>query len=446
VETKVTNEELMKSLKDIAEAAQKAAARNEELPAKIAEAVKGVLAAAPAAEPKRDFGFDGSDVKGRAEADILGNMKPELRKKLDGIFIASKLLGRDVTSMKSWADWKREAGDFKKALDTAASGGGSEWVPTGYSNDLWEMVRLESRVWGLFREIAMPTNPYVLPYQPGTVTSYKQAEQTGDTGQTKIPVGDSGNLTGKTTLTAAGHAARVLFSLELEEDSIIPILPFLSRDVAKAIAEGREDAILNGDSAGTHEDSDIGAGSLDSRRRLWLGLRAGANDNAGLKVDLATFNADTLRGLRSVMGKFGVDPSKLALIVGVKGYIKLLGLKDSSNNPMVTTLDKLGPAATILTGQLGQVDGMPVIVSSQIREDLNATGVYDGVTTTKTALHIVYRDGFAAAVRGTPDVRALRELYAESGQVAFINKERVAFAPVYPLASNAITAMGYNIA
>jgi len=53
---------------------------------------------------------------------------------------------------------------------------------------------------------------------------------------------------------------------------------------------------------------------------------------------------------------------------------------------VVRTVDKYGQFATVLNGELGKIDGIPVIVSEKIRENLNASGVYDGTTTTKTLL------------------------------------------------------------
>ena len=41
-----------------------------------------------------------------------------------------------------------------------------------------------------------------------------------------------------------------------------------------------------------------------------------------------------------------------------------------------------------------------MLVSSQCREDLNASGVYDGSTTTKGSLFLVYMPGFLLGVRG----------------------------------------------
>lgn len=434
-------EEVVKSVRELADAVKSNQERNAALPEKIMEGIKELVAKAPPPTPRSVEFASGAPATERAETEIIGSMPKELRQNIDEMVVASKLLNKPVNHLKSWETWKRRAGDFKKALDTATAAQGGDWVPTNFSNELFEFVQLQARVSGLFRTIVMPSNPYKLPIGLARINTYKQPEQTADTGQTKIPVGDGSNV-GNSTLTAVGHAARVLTSAELDEDAIVPILPFLVKDIGQAIAEGREDFILNGDSAGTHEDTDIGAGSLDSRRRIALGLRAASNDGgATYKLDMATFNLTNLRALRVKLGKYGVNPADCALITGPVGYSKLLGLSE------VVTMQNFGNQATAVTGSLGNVDGMPVFVSGFVREDLNASNIYDGVTTTKTALYMVYRPGWVIGERRAANsVRVLTELYAESDQVALQVKERVTFKDAYPTGTNRTIGVGYNIA
>lgn len=435
-------DEVIKSVRDLADEVKKAGERHQALPEQIMEGIKGLVASAPNPAPARSVEFaTGVSSQERVESEIIGSMPKELRQNIDEMVVASKLLGKPVQNLKSWGEWKRRAGEFKKALDTATGAQGGDWVPTNFSNELFEFVQLEAKVPNLFRTIVMPSNPYKLPVGLSRISTFKHAEQTADTGQTKITVGDGSNV-GNATLTAVGHAARVLTSTELDEDSIVPVLPWLVRDIAKAIAEGREDFILNGDSAGTHEDTDIGAGSADSRRRIALGLRAASNDGGTTyKLDMATFSLANLRALRVKLGKYGVNPADCAIITGPVGYAKLLGLTE------VVTMQNFGNAATAITGSLGNVDGMPVFVSGFVREDLNTSNLYDGVTTTKTALYMVYRPGWVMGERrATNSVRVLNELYAESDQVALVAKERVTFKDIYPTASNKTIGVGYNIA
>lgn len=250
-------DEVIKSVRDLAEEVKKAGQRDQALPEKLMEGIKGLVASAPAPTPRSVEFATGAPVEERAESEIIGSMPKELRQNIDEMVVASKILGKPVNHLKSWDTWKRRAGTFKKALDTATGAQGGDWVPTNFSNELFEFVQLEAKVPGLFRTIVMPSNPYKLPVGLARISTFKQAEQTADTGQTKISVGDGSNI-GNSTLTATGHAARVLTSAEVD-DAIVPILPWLVRDIAKGIAEGREDCRSERRQvAGTHEDSDIG--------------------------------------------------------------------------------------------------------------------------------------------------------------------------------------------
>jgi hypothetical protein len=435
VATKEEVDGLIKTVSD-ATAALKAAQSDmkESVKEMVEQTLKGILASDPRITPQRKMEFP--DNKSMGVDAVMDSLPEEAQKALDDCFIVSKILNRPVTSLKSWAKFGQKFSDFKKALDTAASGGGTEWVPTSFTGRLWEMVRIQGQVVPLFPVMAMPSQVYTPPIQLGRIKSYMHNEQTGDTGQTKMPVGDGSTLTGKLTLTAKGHAARVLVSKEVEEESIVPMLPWLQSQIVLALAEGREDAVINGDTAGTQDTDDSAA---DGHNRMWNGLRYLALNNS-LGFDLATLTLTNIRkNLRAAMGKYGVNPADMAYICDLRSYINMIDLD------VVTTLEKMGPNATVIKGQLGAIDGSAVIVSEWARNSLNASGVYDGVTTTKGGLLLVNKNGYVVGERRQASVQILRELYAESDQDAVITKERVAFSPTYPVASNSTVAFGYNI-
>lgn len=428
-------EELKKTVAEVKEAITKSNdVEKDAVKEAIGEVLKNHPGFTPAQKIELPVGIKDMDEMDR-EKFVFEKMSPELVRKADDIFLLSLAMKKPANQLKAWQRFSHEMGDFKKALDTSTSGGTSEWIPTDFSSQFYELVRMESRVFSLFPSISMPSSPFTIPMQVGRIKTFKMTEQTANTGQSKIEVGDTENLSGNFTLTAVKHASRVLLSDEVEEDSIVPMLPWLREELVRAMAEGRDDAVLNGDSAGTHEDTDVT--DATDRRKLWIGLRAIANDQSN-KTDLSTFNLTNLRAMRKNMGKYGIMPSRLACVVGMAGYIKLLSLSE------VVTVDKYGSNATILNGELAKIDGIPIIVSEWVRENLNASGVYDGVTTSKTVLNLVYTGAFLSGRRGTPKSKLLQELYAESGQQALIFSERLDFKAIYPVASNKTTYLGYN--
>jgi hypothetical protein len=140
------------------------------------------------------------------------------------------------------------------------------------------------------------------------------------------------------------------------------------------------------------------------------------------------------------MGRFGVNSSDCAWICGISGFIQLLGLTE------VLTMDKFGPAATIKNGQLANLDGSPIIISEFVRQDLNATGVYDGSTTTKT--HIMYVNTRAFYTAEKPSglmVETDRDI--ETQQNIAVASRRVAFTQVMtPVGTGEETiGNGYNL-
>lgn len=433
-------DDVIKSVKDATDAIKAAQSDNKESVQKMVEqTIKNVLQNHPGFTPQRKIQFEGQ--LPNEKDDLLAQCPKEIQEGMDRVYLLSKMLNVHPKQLKSWDPFKRmfdaKAGEFRKALDSTTAGGVDEWVPTEMSPSLIEKVRLQLKVAALFPSIQMPTNPYVLPVEIGDIVSYKQAENTADTGQTIIPVGDSAGISGNVTFTAVGHATRVLMSKEATEDSIVPLLPLIQNRIVLALVQGREDAILNGDTAGSHEDTDISAS--DSRKKLWLGLRAHAN-NQTYQTDLATLTFANLLTQRGSMGVYGVNPADLAIICSINGWIKLMqGLGNE-----VTTLEKFGPNATILSGQLAAVGGVPIIVSEYIRNDLNASGIYESGAT-KTAIYTVNRNGFAMGERSRPTSQLLQELYAVYGQNALISTERVDFEPLYPIATNRVIDLGVNV-
>lgn len=350
-----------------------------------------------------------------------------LQEKSDDLYITGLLLKTDPRNLKMYPD-------FQKALDTQTAGEGLEWVPTILSAELIRMIELAYRIPALHRDIPMPSDPYVIPAQVGKQIAYKIEEQVEPTGQTKIPL--SKFVTGKVTMTGAGVGTRTLVSHYLEEDSIVPVLPLIKEGIADSANEAMEQAIINGDTTATHQDSDVT--SADDRRKLWKGYRKLALEN-NWKEDLSTFDYTNIGKLQKKMGKYGTFINDLVFIGGISVWNQMKSLEE------VITVDKYGPRATILTGELGKLDGIPIITSGVVREDLNASGVYDGTTKTQTVMFLVFKRGFVTGTRRTLRMRLLQELYAESEQDCLLGTMRRAFTPIYAIATEPIVAIGYNI-
>lgn len=364
---------------------------------------------------------------GRDEADVRAFQQAG-----DRLLILAKTLQRDPRELAFYRD---EFAPTVQAMDSQTAAEGLEYVPTALSSDLIERVNLELRVVALFPSLVMPTQPFDIPGRAARrQRAARGVENTADTGQTLTTKFTP--ATRKVRLSAGKFEGEMLVSKEEEEDAIIAVLPLMEEELIDWISFDMEDAAVNGDTAGGL-DSDTN-GATDPRTN-WNGLRKTAI--AGAKSDLASAAALTvahLRTNRAKMGVYGIKVDSIAHVLGMSSYIQLLS--DSA----VQTMDKYGPNATIVAGELAKVDGVSVLVSEAIRQDLNAAGVFDGVTETETVALTVFKRGFVRGIRRELEVQLLRELYAESDQDAIIVRTRQGFVSRFPNTEPTV-GVGFNI-
>jgi HK97 family phage major capsid protein len=317
-------------------------------------------------------------------------------------------------------------------VDTAAEG--TEWVPTGIGATLHEQVRASGKVAALFPRIDLPTNPWKWPIEGADLTAYRVAEPTTDTAS-KVTASTAGSAAA--TFDAEIFGARTLWSRSLDADSAIAIAPYQQMKLVQAFVDAEEKAILDGDADGAHQDTDVQALGATDVRSAWDGLR-----KKGIAQTTATATAcgvDELATVRASMGKWGVNPANLAFIIGVSNMYDLLA------DDKVITVDKFGPNATVHNGQIAQVHGVPVIVSEHVREDLNASGVDDGITATKTYMLCVNRNEWAMGQRMALDVMTNDVLYLETFQRVAVAFMREDFQHIGTAATNDDTAIAYNV-
>ncbi len=356
--------------------------------------------------------------------------------------LVGMLVDKDADSSKKGFEVARSLPQFKdrwtevlRALDVDTSAEGTEWVPTGIGATLHEKVRASGKIAPLFQRITLPTNPWKWPLEGADAVAYRVAEPTADNAS-KVTASTPG--TAAATFDAEIFGARTLWSKSLDADSAIAILSFVEGKLVQAFVDAEEKAILDGDADGTHQDADVQAiGAIDART-AWDGLRKRALAQTVI-TNQTTSTAANLALLRAAMLRWGLNPADLAFIVGMSAYYDLLA--DTS----VLTVDKLGPNATILNGQLASVHGVPIIVSEHVREDLNATGVQDGIVSTKTYNMCVNRNEFAIGQRMALDVETDDSIYRESFQRVAVMFQREDFQSISAGSTDDTVCLAYNI-
>lgn len=316
--------------------------------------------------------------------------------------------------VKQFAELAIKANELVYSTQASA---GDEWVPTLMSAELWRTIRLNAAVLPQFMQFDMPSQPYDYPIESTDPTFYKVGEATNEA-QLVIDAGpftDSKIATGKVTFSANKLGAITYWSEEMEEDSIIAVEPTFRDQYGLKFAHAIDEVLISGDeTTGTVnislEGSAIGASShflvLDGlRHEALVTTTADSRDGGALTVD----DFGNTQALMGTAGKFGVNPNDLVFIMdpGVWHKAKLLG--------EVLTVDKFGAAATIVTGQLGSLFGVPLIVSEDYALT-DTTGRIDGTAgdNTKGSFMCVNKRGVMVGWRRRPRIRVVGIPGAES--------------------------------
>lgn len=246
-----------------------------------------------------------------------------------------------------------------KAMDSTTATAGDELVPTNMADMLWQDFFLSSRVVGSLITIPMPSNPYDVPLGLGDPTWHKGSENTAVTA--------SNMATAKATLTATELATEQNWSYTLEEDSIVAVMPAMREVLLRSGAETMDAFALNADATNAAtgninlDDADPAdtkyylSEGQDGIRHQWIVDNTAQTVNAGGD---ALIDGDVTSAL-ALMGKYAADPTNCRIFTDVATY-----LKGFLNLDGVLTIDKFGPSAVLLTGQLAAYRGIPVIVSA----------------------------------------------------------------------------------
>ena len=237
------------------------------------------------------------------------------------------------------------------------------------------------------------------------------------------------------------------WSYDLDEDAVIAMMEELRRGLLRNAREVIDDVLLNADTTATDNiNADEAAiATSDGGKGHWLlgfdGIlhlplvdnTSQANDHSGAVSD-SMFNQ-----VRAKLGKYGVRPSELVYICDVNTFIRALSI-DSFR-----TLDKFGPQATVLTGQLGAVEGIPVIVSEQMKlADADGKVTGGGNTANTGRLLIVNRSQWRVGFKRELAIETVRD--AQKRQNIMVVSFRIGLQERSGSRSSAThTALQYNI-
>ena len=256
-----------------------------------------------------------------------------------------------------------------RAMDTAETGFGLQLVGAQFETELWRAARAGDPLLTLIREIPMRFPTDTIPVD-GALPELRLLGESTSSGASAYTESDTPS--NKATLTAKKFGINQLWSGELDEDSIIQYADFLREQLNRSAAHGLASSIYNGDTtnAGTGNINLDDADPADTKhylaydgiRHYWLVDATGQGFDMAGAINLTQIDRarGRLNGTTDDVDadfnniNWGANAADLAIACDFDTYMALL------DQDAVNTVDKYGPAATVITGELGRYRGMRV--------------------------------------------------------------------------------------
>lgn len=297
------------------------------------------------------------------------------KRALDNVFPRipkSAFYGRDRELMERGAWQETEVYQrAMRAMDTAESGYGSQLVGAQYVGDLWQAARQDSRVFALLETFEMTAPTAYLPVEADIPEMLFVSENTANNSSNYSTSKTGSN---RVQVDAKKFVIHQMWSGEMEEDAIIPFIPFLRMQAQKALAHYSDSVALNGDTtnAGTGNINLDDADPADTKHYLAFdGIRhAGLVDNTNNRADMG--GAVTWAALVSQQGRM-IDATNFIDWGHPTNPSDLIRVCDPETADKIGQLDevvnwKITNGRPLMTGQVAEVLGGPVISSIAMKK------------------------------------------------------------------------------
>lgn len=220
-------------------------------------------------------------------------------------------------------------------------------IPEIWSSQIWGRILERSVMRGLCDQIGFtgPGDTLHIPTTTAGLTSKTRGEPT--TALLDLLDDTSRQTIGEATLTKVRHFVATWVTPEVIQDAGYDVMNMISMEMADAIRIGEENAFINGDT-GTYAAPD--------NRNMFNGFIY----DAGQSLDLAKApmtNADFTEAM-ALLGDNRFEPGAFVCTRRVANRFL-----DKTEFDHVLTIDKYGPRATVLNGELARLYGVPIIVS-----------------------------------------------------------------------------------
>lgn len=307
------------------------------------------------------------------------------------------------------------------------SSNGQSWVGVAYETRLWEAVR-EAPIYKTLidmgiMEVVLPQgfNSIYIPTEGTDPTFYSLAEQNDETSDERLPItGKSSNLTAtRRQLTPGFIGARVSFSDIMEEDSLIPMLPYLRQKMELRGQEVIEYLMINGDtetgSTNINYDGSAVSALVDAKGRgpvytaLDGFLKQAIVTTSTLSRDGGAFSDDDyLATLKLLPAAQQVALERMAFLADSSTYLATVGFAINK------TGDTRPGAATVESGKVTGMYGVKLLRAGQMGlADTDGKITYNAAGT-KGRLLLVRPDQWALGRKRDMRTEVARDIDAQA--------------------------------
>jgi len=269
---------------------------------------------------------------------------------------------------------------------------------SNFSSNIYEEMQQQLVIAPMFERIAVDAKTFRVPVADEDTTddvaqfaNGTYASGIGDT--TNVPTSGRNNQIKAVEFTPHKFMATTHIAKDEEEDTILPVIDFLRAGATRRLARSIDKSILRGTGAltGFTANSVAAISGGAGFASVIIGVVELANAVGGEALNVQTGGNSTkaspanIASARALLGKYGLQlGDQLVYLTTVEGYNSLVAESD------FRTVDKFGPNATYLTGSLGAIYGIPVVIT-EFLDNVGGADYDIGA--------LIYKPGFMIAER-----------------------------------------------
>jgi HK97 family phage prohead protease/HK97 family phage major capsid protein len=237
---------------------------------------------------------------------------------------------------------------------------------SNFSTNVYEEMEQQLVIAPMFDRVQVDAKNFRIPVANEDVADYvaqfasgTYATGVGDT--TNVPTSEQ-NAISSVDFTPHKFMVTTHLAKDEEEDTILPLIDFLRRAATRRLSRSIDKALLRGTGALTGFTANPATTSTYASvvKGIITMVNQVATDGLTVRTADATTKATAanIAAARAKMGKYGLQlGDHLVYLTSIEGYNELVTTSD------FRTVDKFGPNATYLTGSVGAIYGIPVVIT-----------------------------------------------------------------------------------